>query len=348
MDTPKELSFTYGRRFGVEIELNSFDKRDFKKNPLAKGELPKGIEHVAQRLLEVVKGEEVEIRKWQQTHNNEAWVLKPDSSCGMEVCSPPEKGWKGLKGLLKAVSAISEDKQIPVDNRCSLHVHTDISDLSQSQLCSFLAYYVKSEMVFMDSMPPDRKRNRYCQCIGISDVFQVDERISASTLSKKLGAHKYFSFNMYHYQRGSRKTVEFRIVGNEGCLDAFLVKNWVRLLVHFIEMCKRRKAPLQYESGNPWTGLAWLDPEQVFELLGFDGSHPLSSGLEQTRNWFLARLHNNMMSNLPGIWCEEARSISKQSVHNLMDKLNLKKEDLEEYLRPSDQPQALFAEQFRM
>lgn len=347
MDSPKELSFTYGRQYGVEIELNAFDGRDFKHNPLQKGELPEGIDYVAQKLLGVLD-DEVEIHKWHLTHHNTAWVLKPDSSCGMEVCSPPAKGWKGLKGLLKAVSVISEDDKIPVDNRCSLHVHCEIADLSSEQLCSLLAYYVKSEMVFLDSVPADRKRNRYCQCIGISDVFHANEPFNASSLSKKLGAHKYFSFNMYHFHRGNRKTVEFRIVGNEGCLDPFLVKNWVRLLIHFIEMCKRRNPPEPYTAGDPWSGLSWLDPEQVFSLLGFDGDYPLSAGLEQTRNWFLARLYNNMHSDLPGIWCEEARSVAKQSVHNLIDKIGLSPADLEEYLRPSDKPQALFAEQYRI
>lgn len=347
MDSPKELSFTYGRRYGVEIELNAFDGRDFKEYPLAKGELPKGIDYVAQKLLGALN-EEVEIRKWHLTHHNESWVVKPDSSCGMEVCSPPAKGWKGLKGLLKAVSAISEDKKIPVDSRCSLHVHCEIADLTSEQLCSFLAYYVKSEMVFLDSVPPDRKRNRYCQCIGVSDVFRADEPFNATTLSKKLGAHKYFSFNMYHFQRGNRKTVEFRIVGSEGCLDAFLVKNWVRLLIHFVEMCKRRDPPSAYTENDPWSGLSWLDPEQVFALLGFDGSYPLSPGLEQTRNWFLARLYNNMSSDLPGIWSEEARSVAKSQVIGLMERLNLSPGDLEEYLRPSDAPQALYAEPYRI
>src|SRR5690606_32495674 len=155
--------------------------------PLSKGELPEGIDYVAQKLLATLDNEEdVEIRKWQLTHNNEAWVVKPDSSCGMEVCSPPAKGWRGLKELLKAVSAISEDKNILVDNRCSLHVHIEVADLTQDQLCSFLAHYIKSEMVFLDSVPPDRKRNRYCQCIGISDVFQVNEPFNANTLCKKL------------------------------------------------------------------------------------------------------------------------------------------------------------------
>ena len=35
------------RKFGVEIELNSFDKRDFKLNPLAMNEFPKGMDYIA-------------------------------------------------------------------------------------------------------------------------------------------------------------------------------------------------------------------------------------------------------------------------------------------------------------
>ena len=347
MDAPKKLAFTYGRRFGVEIELNSFDNRNFKDNPLAKGELPKGIEYVGQKVLGLL-GEEVEIKKWHLTHHNAGWVIKPDSSCGMEVCSPPSRGWKGLKSLLKVVEGIGKDKKIPKDNRCSLHVHVEIEDFNNDQLESFLAHYIKSEMMFMDLVPPDRKRNRYCQVIGLSDIVTVEEKFNYSTLLKKLGTHKYLTFNVYHYKRGNRKTVEFRIIGNEGCFDPYLIKNWVRFIVHFVEMCKRRPSPPPYEPGDPWSGLAWLDPEQVFDLLGFNGDHPLSTGLEQTRNWLLARMHANMMSDLPGVWSKEAKAPAYQQVVDMAHRFGLGPDDLVQHLAPTDSPQALYAEQYRI
>jgi len=349
MDSPKEIAFTYGRKFGVEIELNSFDKRDFKKQPLSGDELPQGIEYVSQKLMSALgMNEEVQIKGWESTHNNTAWIVKPDSSCGIEVCSPPTKGWKGLKMLLKAVNAVANDDKIEADGRCSMHVHVDISDFNTEQLGSLLSYYVKSEMIFLDSMPPDRKKNRYCQCIGVSDVFDVDEPISTNILMDRLGSHKYFSANVWYLRRGKRNTIEFRIVGNEGCLDPFLVKNWIRLLIHFIEMTKKTDMPKAYVQGDPWSGLSWLDPEQLFMLLGFDGFNPLSAGMEQTRNWFLARLYNNMMCDLPGMWSKEARYPAQESILKIMDQIKVSPDDLKEYMRPSDAPNALFSELYKM
>ena len=41
------IDFNQKRKFGIEIEFNSFDGRDFRKNPLDKGEMPLGIDYIA-------------------------------------------------------------------------------------------------------------------------------------------------------------------------------------------------------------------------------------------------------------------------------------------------------------
>lgn len=341
MDAPV-LSFKYSRRFGVEMEINSFDNRDFKLKPLDRtnGELPKGIEEVGFLIASKIHTP-VNVKGWHKTHNNENWVLKPDRSCGMEVCSPVSKGWSGLKSICEVADIMSKDKRVKADNRCSLHVHVDCQGCDSIDIARILNMWVKCESVFLDSVPSHRKRNSYCWMIGMTDMFEHDMTLDTSDIIRKLGETKYFTANCYHMFHKSRVTVEYRIAEAEACLNPFLVKNWVRLLVHFTERALAFKTPTSYVKGNPWSGMCWLDVEDVFKLLGFNGEYNLSKGMEQTRNWFLARLWDNVAredkSDLPGAWSAEARSIARMQIDGLAKKLDLSTADLKGFLRTENQ-----------
>jgi len=345
MDELSLLRFNYDRRFGVEIELNSFDKRDFKAEPLSPVELPEGIKYVANLLMENVKAP-VKISKWHHTHNNfDEWVCKPDSSCGIEVCSPASKGWTGLNSIVTAIDALSKDENIKIDGRCSFHVHIDVEDccVSRTQphgftvpssgwsfeksegLAAILAWWIKCEAVFLDSVPDQRKRSRFAACIGCADEFYADEIVDPATVIGRLAEQKYFTCNCYHLGRGKRPTIEFRIIEREGCLDPFLAKNWIRLLVHFVEMSKFWGLPDDY---------LWLDPKDVFSFLGFSGGFELSAGLRETRNWFLSRILSNMeKSNLPGVWSKKARSKARKQAEELASEIGLDRSRIGKYLR---------------
>jgi len=344
MDEPSALSFDYSRTFGAEFEILAFDKRDFKKHPLGRGDMPDGIYEVSDVVLSVVK-KPVEVKKWHITNNNIEWVLKPDSSCGIEVCAPPVKGWNGLKSVCEVVEAFKNDKRIEVDNRCSFHLHVDCADLSDLEIGKILAYWIKCESVFLDSVPATRKRNKYCQQIGISNLFEHDKHYVAKELMGILGYTKYYSINTFHINRGNRRTIEFRIGEGEGCKNPFLIKNWIRLLVHFVEMAIRMPFPSSYQSGVPMSGLLWLDPKEVFGLLGFSGNYKLSKGLAETRNWFLARLSKNLYNTgLPGVWSDGARKIAKYQVDEMITQLELD-EQMPELLNPTDVKKALYSQE---
>ncbi len=269
--------FLYWRPFGVELEINSFDGIS-----TFEGELPKGMPYVANLVSKTLE-EYVELRDFGHTHwqsGNGYWVLKPDNSCGMEVCSPIMQGWNGLKRVCRVVEAFEYDKLIKVDYRCSFHVHLDVGDLNMGQIARILNWWIKCEPVFMDSVSLSRKDNRYCQYIGLWDW--VEERcFSPSEIIKILGESKYHSINTYHLFSGERTSIEFRIGEGKLCKDAFGAKNWIRLLIHFLEVAKE-KSP---------KNLYWLDVDEVFEFLGFNDE--LSEGMKQIRNWFISRLASN-------------------------------------------------------
>jgi hypothetical protein len=334
------LAFNYDRRFGVEIEVNALDGRDFVAYPLHSGELPKGIEYIASLLQENL-GKSVSINKWHYTHNNDVWVLKPDSSCGIEICSPVSKRWAGLKEICKVIELLKNNPTIKADSHCSLHVHVEVADLHSNVLNRVLAYWMKCEPVFLDAVPDNRKLNRYCQCIGETDMFSLKDNME--NICQKLGNQKYLTINTYHMCKGKRKTIEFRIIGNEGCKNPYLVKNWVRLLIHFVEMASSQQMPAPFEKGNRWSSFCWLDLEDVFELLKFDGKFELSKGLEQTRNWFLASIRENCLSKHEGIWSPRGRDNTLKQVDKLISNLGL---DVSRCLAAND-PENLYAETYR-
>lgn len=328
MDQPRELlSFDSLRRFGVELEINAFDMRN---RPIGyeDGKLPEGIYYIG-NLVRSITNERVLIHKWGNDHHNDCWVVKPDGSCGMEICTPVMKGWRRLMNLCQVIDGFSQDKKITADTRCSLHVHVDVSDLNEIQLASVITWWIKSEAVFMDAVPPRRKRNQYCQFLGQTDIFDdiEDGLFDPQLLLKKVGHCKYYTINTYHYQNKKRKTIEFRIMDNECCLDAWSAKNWVRLILHFVECAVKRGLPIDYKFGDKWSGYNWLDPLDLFEVLGFlPDQYTLSPGLEQVRSWFLSRmLKHGRDSGLNGVMSDQGRKIAIAQVDELLSYFPIEK-----------------------
>lgn len=336
----KLISFNCNRPFGVEIETNSSDQRDFRANPLSGREMPAGIEFVGWLISNRLKTQ-AKIEKWHLTHNNAGWVLKPDRSCGIEICSPVSQGTLGLQRICAVVQALSKEKQVIADERCGLHVHVGLEDLNTSERGAVLAHWVKCESLFLDSTPAGRKRNRYCQQIGLSPMFEHNNNYTPAMLLSLLGSMKYYTMNAYHLNRGNRATIEFRIIEGAGCLDPYLIKNWVRLCVHFVDRAKTVGMPPEY-NGTPKSGLLWLDPVEVFQFLGFFDK--LSKGMEETRNWFLSRIRKNMPCNLPGVW--SARSVARDQVEDMAKQFGLP--DPDEVLKPTDLNKALYHTDFKV
>lgn len=358
------LSFQSTRKFGMELEINSFDG----ENRPPKGQRPKGIEYVAQLVNDTVPDVGCEIRGYEHS-DAPKWIIKPDSSCGMEVVSPPSKGWPGLKRALQVADALSRDPQVQVDKRCSVHVHIDVSDMTEAQLAAITAWYIKCEPVFIDAMPMERKRNRYCQFIGMNGTFQHNQKYSDRDIITRCGDVKYYSMTTVNWVNGTRKTIEFRPIEGLGVKDPYLIKNWVRLLIHFVEMTSQMDRPMEYHEPKteqektdltPWTSLLWLDPEHVLSLLGFNNipvtipgqkniiskEYSLSNGLQQTRNWFLARLQKNMSKHQTG----GLRYYAAKQLDGILTRFRAQGLDItpEKHLSPKEQTEdQLFGEDFK-
>lgn len=313
MDNPIDLK-SY-RRYGVEVELNT-TTGIIKRWDIDACETPDGSEEVAYLVSKATR-ERAYIQGWHHTHNNNHWIIKSDRSCGIEVCSPILKGWLGLKKIVRVIDFFNKS-QMSADDKCSLHVHVNIGDLDKTQLATVIAYWIKCEHIFMDAMPDSRKMNRYCQFIGMSDLFSHEFRMNPNDLINRVSSVKYYTLNAYHLQKGGglgshntrRPTIEFRIAENNVCIDPWEAKNWIRLCLHFVECTKDLGLPEDYRRDDPSTGLLWLDAPDLFRILRFD--EELSPGLCQVRSWFLERLNRyGYNTSLPGIWSNAGRKVAR-------------------------------------
>lgn len=277
------------RRFGVEIEVNSFDMRN---RPIGHeiGRLPSGMHEVA-NIVQSATRERVYVQKWGSNHNNDTWILKPDSSCGMEICTPVCKGMAGVRSICAVVDALSRDGRVSADDRCSLHVHVDVHDLSSDQIASIIAWWIKCEYAISAIVPIGRRRNRYCQFISTSDIVMdmEDPMLESRDLISMVGEHKYLSMNTYHLCNRKRQTIEFRFMDSSACLNYHDAKNYLKLVMLFVGAAIDHGLPPSYKQGEKMTGYAWLDGTDVADMLGlFDV--PISDGMSELSSWMKGRI----------------------------------------------------------
>lgn len=332
MDESNLIQLNSNRSFGVEFEVNSFDNRDFKINPLNRknAELPLGIYEIADLILNGLN-EKVYISGWANNHDNNAWVVKPDSSCGIEICSPVSKlisynkNYSSLNSICKLSSILHKDERILCDERCSFHVHVEVKDCNIDIVSKILKYWIKFEGVFLDSVPDSRKLNKYCECIALTDLFSVDKYYSSIEVIKKLGQHKYYTANCFHFFKGKRNTLEFRIAENKACFDDYFIKNWVKLLIHFIECSIISPDITDYIENDYNTGLYWLDLLDLLDFLKFSDNYNISEELKEVRNWFLSRIFKNvsMQKTVNNVWSINTRSTTLNQLEELKMKWNL-------------------------
>ncbi len=332
------------RRFGAEIELNCLKVKSEPGCPwVVRADDGDGIYHVGQLVVNTL-GEGVQVKKYGQTHNNDCWVLKPDSSCGLELVTPVMRGWHGLCRLIKVISAIRDNPEIEIDDRCSLHVHAEVSDLTARNLAWVLGWWVKCEAVFLDAMPTSRKKNKYCQFLGMLPEFSFDRTMSPEEMICYFGSYKYGSMNTLNLFKGLRPTVEVRIGDQELCCDPYGVKNWIRLVLHFIDMASKKPLDFNYKKGDVMSSWHWLDPKDVFALLGFDGD--LSPGLAQVRDWFIGRLcRYTAAPNCTGYMGLSARRASLDQARDMLDNRKLWAKDL---LSPPNLEEALYGKIYQV
>lgn len=309
-----KFGFDNSRRFGIEIELNT--PTDRIKNSK---EVPDGSEMVGEIIKAATNGESVQLSGWQHVNGNDEWIVKPDSTCGLEINSPILRGALDLHKLYRVVRALTECGELTSDRRCSFHVHVNLEDLEDEQIATVMAWWIKCEGTLFASLPGYRKVSRHAQLIGISDLTIQSSRITPQYIIEKLWDVKYHSASLYHMRQKRRRSAEFRIGENQFCLNADFVKNWIRFLLHFVRCSVERGFPLHNSRSSEFpSGLKWLTPEETFRFLHFDQPDDLSFAMQETKLWFLERLKTNGMQENMGLWEAEFLDFNGAQIKELV------------------------------
>lgn len=284
----KFVKFNTKRSFGIEFEVNRKVNRH----------------RIAEVISSVDSRRSVDVIGWGSSINNGYWHVKTDSTCGdtgrrsdgggYEVASFVGKGYKDLKVISKVVLALREEG-LQVNRYCGLHVHAQVKDFNLPTICKLGAFWFKIENIMKEAVPERRRNGKYCKLLGAkmsswhgrtykenSGVFWEKIRPKSCGVTDKRKALNFTNYAQYVNSYSTRCTLELRLP--EGTLNYIDVENWTRLYLHFISSARKLNAPQDFQPCNL---------EESLIILGLHGEDPfylLSSGLFQTKLWFLNRI----------------------------------------------------------
>ncbi len=259
------LKWNFKRRFGLEYEFNENDK-DF----------------MAEVVKETTEWNAIVCSYRHTEDNSNTWECKPDSSCGIELASPVLKGSFQLKLAAELLTTL-KDKGFNYNNNCGQHVHIEIRDFSEKQTGIMAAYWMKIEKFILNGTPDHRRNNRYCASLTeINRNAIANQTYQPEMILRDMACGR----NAINFQnKRDRGTVEFRF--GEMTFDPEVIKNRVRFLIWFVEMCKILPPP---------NNLNWLTPKQVLSTFNLWTSpnsivkYSYSPAIQSMRKWLLSRL----------------------------------------------------------
>jgi len=282
--------FSSQRRFGIELEVG---------NTISKTKIKTAIKSITDRPIVVTQ--------YQPSTDNNFWHVKNDATCGpqgrfgpkgIEIASFVGRGIADLQHIAEVADKLSEIG-CKVNNNCGLHIHADAIDLSKSQVGNIIAHWIKIEKCLQYSLPERRRANEYCKMI--SSQILIPKYLPLLTSAEKFyclmspsnigyydNQDRRVNLNIVNYTRACtyeskvRKTLELRWA--EGTLSSKDIKCWTRLFLFFIDTCKNRPFPANFDVCNLSETLKYLG-------LGHeDNSFSIfSEGLFETKIWLLQR-----------------------------------------------------------
>jgi hypothetical protein len=259
--------FDSARNFGVELEVG---------NEISRSAISSVIKNTTKM--------KVSIANYSQSVNNSNWVVKTDASCGKKVRSNGmnEGGYEiasfvasGIEDAEKIarVAASLKRRKVRANDNCGYHIHVNVSDFLEEQVGNLVGYWVMIEDILFSAVPFRRTVNKYCKKVKLKKI-SFDGIIESLNTGKKLWEHfrpkvlnlrspteKRYSLNLLNYFVASRtkfkrKTIEFRFP--EGTLSRETVKNFILLLVNFVENVKNMPTPIVKEKKTIEEALIFL------------------------------------------------------------------------------------------
>jgi hypothetical protein len=145
------------------------------------------------------------------------------------------------------------------------------------------AYWMKIERFILNGTPSHRRDNTYCSLLTQINRSTVANQTYQPERVLRDMAHGRNAINFQN--RTDRGTVEFRF--GEMTFDPEVIKNRVRFLIWFVEMCKILPPP---------DNLNWLTPKQALRMFNLWENpnsivkYSYSPAIQSMRKWLLSRL----------------------------------------------------------
>lgn len=262
------IKWNFNRRFGIEYEFsNSQNHREI--------------------MADILQDNNISCRVvgYERTRgDHQHWVAKTDSSCGIELVSPILKGGAQLKQATDILTPL-RNGGLRINNCCGQHVHIEVSDYNEEKMGILASYWIKIERCISNGTPHHRRENEYCRLSEtLFDDIVPDQRYNPSEIYNRARRRRHSALNLGNFN-GSSGTVEFRF--GEMTFDSNVIKNRIRFLIWFVEICKILPCP---------NNLNWLSPKEILKLMGLwiDENNLIqikySNGIQEMRKWLLHRI----------------------------------------------------------
>jgi hypothetical protein len=288
------------RRFGVELEVSN----NLTKSKI--GKILKKFEANSEKSREVIVTPGLE--GWAQTKGNDYWHVKFDRTCG-PLGKNIDYGWEVASfigsgtGDVNHISRLARELDAAgaeVNLNCGFHVHVEVKDYSPYDMGILLARWMKVEDLLFSICHKSRSNNEYCASIKsifnkswssytkdpeyLWDILRPYDLGTHNNNSKKVTLNTVGFATHILIQSFSRNTVELRMP--ECLLDETHVKNWIRLIVNFVDFSKSNpKMPDNFDSCN--------SIEELLVNLGLSGQDEfliMDHDLLMTKIWLLKKI----------------------------------------------------------
>lgn len=305
MDHISLKEFSSSRRFGVELEVsNNLTKIQI---GLEMAEFEK-LYGTNVRHVKVTSGSE----GWSQTKENDYWHIKFDRTCGplgrrwdsgWEIASFIACGINDANHIARAARFLSS-RGAQTNLNCGLHIHVETKDFSKMQMGILLARWLKIEHILFSICNPVRSKSVFCRSLReryynnptiIHHHYQdfLPEVLWLQLMPTSLEPHdnpeRGFALNTVGFAKAqvdsdwSRNTVELRMP--ECRLEENYVRNWIKLIVNFVDVAATASAPPDI---NKVTSV-----DELLFYLGLTGSNEFvvyDPDLANLKVWLLERI----------------------------------------------------------
>lgn len=229
------------RTFGIEIEFTGRNKHDT-ADAIARA---LGVPHVHSMGYHSTRCETCRLdipehqryAEWRVERDGSVTQFRNGGEWGGEVVSPVLKlaDMPTVKKVLEAMRTptLAGGEAATTNRNCGLHIHTYTKDLTNGQRANIVKQWAAlDKAVFQTLVATSRRNNRFCMPMSQQEVDRVAFFLeNGNNAALETVTQKYRSLNVLPFKKIG--TFEFRL--HQGTLNFTKVKNWVTLLLAFVQ-----------------------------------------------------------------------------------------------------------------